>query len=84
MFRNCLFALDETDLRAPLRAGASDEELAPAIRTGLWTKWSGHRINHPDFVQPRSMSIYRRLTELLRGSATPIAASPRVHFDLEA
>ena len=44
--------------RAPLRAGASDEELALAIRTGLWTKWSGHRINHPDFVQPaRSMSI---------------------------
>jgi cyclic pyranopterin phosphate synthase len=58
MFRNCLFALDETDLRAPLRAGASDEELALAIRTGLWTKWSGHRINHPDFVQPaRSMSM---------------------------
>ena len=58
MFRNCLFALDETDLRAPLRAGASDEELGLAIRTGLWTKWSGHRINHPDFVQPaRSMSM---------------------------
>ena len=58
MFRNCLFALDETDLRAPLRAGAPDEELALAIRSGLWTKWSGHRINHPDFVQPaRSMSM---------------------------
>jgi cyclic pyranopterin phosphate synthase len=58
MFRNCLFALDETDLRAPLRAGASDEELALAIRSGLWTKWSGHRINHADFVQPaRSMSM---------------------------
>ena len=58
MFRNCLFALDETDLRAPLRAGASDEELALAIRRGLWTKWSGHRINHVDFVQPaRSMSM---------------------------
>jgi cyclic pyranopterin phosphate synthase len=58
MFRNCLFALDETDLRAPLRAGASDEDLALAIRAGLWTKWSGHRINHADFVQPtRSMSM---------------------------
>jgi GTP 3',8-cyclase len=57
-FRNCLFALDETDLRAPLRAGASDEELELQIRRGLWTKWSGHRINHPDFVQPdRSMSM---------------------------
>ena len=45
-------------LGAPLRAGASDEELGLAIRTGLWSKWSGHRINHPDFVQPaRSMSM---------------------------
>jgi GTP 3',8-cyclase len=58
MFRNCLFALDETDLREPLRAGASDAELERLIREGLWTKWSGHRINHPDFVQPeRSMSM---------------------------
>ncbi len=58
MFRNCLFALDETDLRGPLRSGASDAELEHVIRSGLWTKWSGHRINHPDFVQPeRSMSM---------------------------
>jgi cyclic pyranopterin phosphate synthase len=58
MFRSCLFALDETDLRAPLRDGASDPELELLIRRGLWTKWSGHRINHPDFVQPeRSMSM---------------------------
>jgi cyclic pyranopterin phosphate synthase len=57
-FRNCLFALDETDLREPLRAGASDAELAQLIRRGVWQKWSGHRINHPDFVQPeRSMSM---------------------------
>jgi GTP 3',8-cyclase len=58
MFRACLFALDETDLRGPLRAGASDGELERLIREGLWSKWSGHRINHPDFVQPaRSMSM---------------------------
>jgi len=58
MFRNCLFALDETDLRAPLRDGASDAELEMLIRRGLWSKWSGHRINHVDFVQPdRSMSM---------------------------
>jgi cyclic pyranopterin phosphate synthase len=57
-FRNCLFALDETDLREPLRVGASDAELAQLIRRGVWQKWSGHRINHPDFVQPeRSMSM---------------------------
>jgi cyclic pyranopterin phosphate synthase len=58
MFRNCLFALDETDLRGPLRDGATDEDLELLIRRGLWTKWSGHRINELDFVQPeRSMSM---------------------------
>jgi cyclic pyranopterin phosphate synthase len=56
--RSCLFALEETDLREPMRSGASDEELAALIRTNVWRKWSGHRINHPDFVQPvRSMSM---------------------------
>jgi cyclic pyranopterin phosphate synthase len=57
-FRSCLFALEEADLRGPLRAGATDEELAQLIRGGVWRKWPGHRINHPDFVQPeRSMSM---------------------------
>jgi GTP 3',8-cyclase len=57
-FRTCLFSLDETDLREPLRAGAPDEELASLIRGAVWGKWSGHRIDHPDFVQPaRSMSM---------------------------
>ncbi len=56
--RACLFALSETDLRGPTRAGASDEELEKLIRADVWGKWSGHRINHPDFVQPeRSMSM---------------------------
>jgi cyclic pyranopterin phosphate synthase len=55
--RSCLFALDEADLRGPLRAGATDAELEALIRENVWGKWSGHRINHPDFVQPeRSMS----------------------------
>ncbi len=55
--RACLFALEETDLRGPLRAGASDDDLESLIRANVWRKWSGHRINHPDFVQPeRSMS----------------------------
>jgi cyclic pyranopterin phosphate synthase len=56
--RSCLFALDETDIRGPMRAGASDEDLAALIRETVWRKWSGHRINHADFVQPaRSMSM---------------------------
>jgi cyclic pyranopterin phosphate synthase len=57
-FRTCLFALEETDLRGPLRDGASDDELARIVRDAVWAKWSGHRINHADFVQPvRSMSM---------------------------
>jgi len=51
--RACLFALEETDLRGPMRAGASDEELEALIRANVWRKWSGHRINHPDFVRPQ-------------------------------
>jgi cyclic pyranopterin phosphate synthase len=33
----CLFAVDGTDLRAPLRAGASDEDIEQIVR-GVWTK----------------------------------------------
>ena len=56
--RACLFALEETDLRGPLRSGATDEELERHVRRTVWRKWPGHRINHPDFVQPdRSMSM---------------------------
>jgi cyclic pyranopterin phosphate synthase len=51
--RNCLFALDETDLRGPLRMGASDDELADRIAANVSTKWAGHRINQPVFVRPR-------------------------------
>ncbi len=55
--RACLFALEEVDLREPLRSGASDDELETLVRETVWRKWSGHRINHPDFIQPeRSMS----------------------------
>jgi GTP 3',8-cyclase len=54
----CLFALEETDLRTPLRAGATDDELEGLIRLAVWGKWSGHRIGQPDFVRPlRSMSM---------------------------
>jgi len=57
-FRNCLFALEETDLRGPMRAGATDGELVDLVRDAMWNKWSGHRIDHADFVQPaRSMSM---------------------------
>ena len=56
--RACLFSLEETDLRGPLRAGATDDELAELARACLAAKWSGHRIGKADFVKPaRSMSM---------------------------
>jgi GTP 3',8-cyclase len=55
--RSCLFATDETDLRALLRGGASDDALEAAWRTAMWGKPAGHGINDPDFIQPdRPMS----------------------------
>jgi GTP 3',8-cyclase len=55
--RNCLFAREESDLRAPMRAGASDEELAARWRRAVAAKLPGHGINDPTFLQPdRPMS----------------------------
>jgi GTP 3',8-cyclase len=57
MLRTCLFSLNETDLRGPLRAGASDAELEAIIRDAVWRKELKHRIGDPGFVQPpRTMS----------------------------
>lgn len=54
--RTCLFAHQETDLKTPLRAGASDADLAALAAAAVGAKEAGHRINEPDFVQPaRSM-----------------------------
>jgi cyclic pyranopterin phosphate synthase len=56
--RACLFSLEETDLRGPLRDGADDAELASLARECVAAKWAGHRIGRDDFVKPaRSMSM---------------------------
>jgi GTP 3',8-cyclase len=55
--RNCLFARDESNLRDPMRAGASDDELAEIWRRAVAAKLPGHGINDPGFLQPaRPMS----------------------------
>jgi cyclic pyranopterin phosphate synthase len=55
--RTCLFSMNETDLREPLRAGASDDELERVIRDAAWRKELKHRVGEPGFVQPpRTMS----------------------------
>ncbi|MCW2522667.1 MAG: molybdenum cofactor biosynthesis protein [Frankiales bacterium] len=55
--RTCLFAHEETDLRAALRSGATDQELATLIVTAVTAKPAGHGIQLPGFRQPeRPMS----------------------------
>jgi cyclic pyranopterin phosphate synthase len=55
--RHCLFAVQETDLKTPLRAGATDYELAWLFVECVQAKWAGHLINQPAFVRPdRNMS----------------------------
>ncbi len=55
--RNCLFAREETDLRALLRGGADDDTIEKAWRAAMWAKAAGHGINDPSFIQPdRPMS----------------------------
>ncbi len=55
--RTCLFAHTETDLRTPLREGASDLELASIWQGAHLAKAPGHGIGSPGFHQPaRPMS----------------------------
>jgi len=55
--RTCLFSLNETDLRGPMRSGATDDDLEQIIRAAVWRKELKHRVNEPGFVQPdRPMS----------------------------
>ncbi|MDQ4068115.1 MAG: GTP 3',8-cyclase MoaA [Actinomycetota bacterium] len=57
MFRNCLFAVEETDLRSVLRGGGPDDDLAAAIAADVGRKWAGHSIGRVNFVRPaRTMS----------------------------
>ncbi|MFE6489879.1 GTP 3',8-cyclase MoaA [Streptomyces sp. NPDC057757] len=55
--RDCLFAREESDLRAVLRAGATDREIADRWRTAMRGKKAGSGLDDPAFLQPlRPMS----------------------------
>jgi cyclic pyranopterin phosphate synthase len=55
--RTCLFSMHETDLREPLRSGATDEELVETVRDAVWRKELKHHVSEPGFRQPpRTMS----------------------------
>ena len=56
-FQTCLFALDDYDLRAVVRDGGTDADIAAVIEAAVGKKWAGHHIGQVDFIRPaRSMS----------------------------
>ena len=50
--RTCLFSVHETDLRGPLRDGASDADIEAVVRDAVWRKELKHHVNEPGF-RPR-------------------------------
>jgi cyclic pyranopterin phosphate synthase len=50
--RNCLFALDEVDVKGLLRGGGAAAEVAEVVRRNVWAKWEGHEINTARFIKP--------------------------------
>ncbi len=55
--RTCLFSLQEQDVKALLRGGASDEEIRDFVVAAVWQKEEGHKIGQADFIRPaKSMS----------------------------
>jgi GTP 3',8-cyclase len=50
--RNCLFALDEADVKGLLRGDGTDEQIREVVRRNVAAKWEGHEINTARFVKP--------------------------------
>ena len=50
--RYCLFAIEEDDVKGPLRSGVPDEAIAEIMRRNVAAKWEGHEINTSRFVAP--------------------------------
>jgi cyclic pyranopterin phosphate synthase len=51
-FRNCLFALDELDVKPMLRPNTDAAGIAELIGRSVAAKWEGHEINSVRFVKP--------------------------------
>jgi cyclic pyranopterin phosphate synthase len=56
--RTCLFSLHEHDVRHLVRNGATDTDIANFFIKVVHQKERGHRINEPDFVQPKRTMVY--------------------------
>jgi cyclic pyranopterin phosphate synthase len=50
--RNCLFAIDEFDVKKIMRSGGSDDQIADVVRRAVMAKWEGHEINTSRFIKP--------------------------------
>ncbi len=50
--RNCLFSMEETDIKSLIRGNASDDEIIAAVRNSVASKKEGHEINTARFIQP--------------------------------
>jgi len=55
--RTCLFSIDEWDLRAPMRSGASDADLADILIDAVSHKELKHKINEGNAFQRASRSM---------------------------
>ncbi len=50
--RNCLFSMEETDIKSLLRGNAPDDEIIAAVQNSIAAKKEGHEINTAQFIQP--------------------------------
>jgi cyclic pyranopterin phosphate synthase len=50
--RNCLFALDEVDVKGLLRGNVPEAVIADVVRQNVQAKWEGHEINTARFIKP--------------------------------
>ncbi len=64
--RNCLFALDEVDVKPFLRACPNDAQLAEVIRQNVREKGEGHEINTARFIKPGAHHAHHRRMSRLR------------------
>ena len=56
--RNCLFSVEESDVRSLLRSGAADASIALRVKESIAGKKPGHGIDAPDFLRP-SRAMYQ-------------------------
>ena len=49
---NCLFAIDEVDVKSLLRGQADDLAIVQLVQQNVFAKWEGHEINTSRFVKP--------------------------------